>query len=410
MLNQIQNANPKRLILTALDNNRSLWFDNFIPFVLSLRETNYQGEIGVLDYGLSEEHKKRLISQRIRVFTPVRECEELLLDRHLSAGAVAEQYGYDYVAVYDADIWFAQGAFTLFEQLQDPNQLYCTYDAWFCSFLTDCVKPEYQAEISQKLQQLTQQTQYAYQVGLLAGHKQAWHAYRDYVRQQLASAKFFTTYGIDTTLLNLYALDCQQIAFLHQKYNCVPIWGVQHLARGQFQVFGQAVEGLHITRNHRQDPLLTYHNLFADQYYQKGKDFQLTAYTNWHITRESVAIYPIEEHHTVLRFDHLHTNTGVTIGLEQDWLYLDVGGESKICLQNDQEQVVRLVYFYQSRHNKKIPHQHYVSHKPEMRFTSVIDCEYYVDIQPNQCIEFVTRDLDVENTGLRWCFKQLRLR
>ena len=47
----------KRLILTALDDNNKIWFENQIPFVLSLRRTNYTGDIGIIDYGLSEVKK-----------------------------------------------------------------------------------------------------------------------------------------------------------------------------------------------------------------------------------------------------------------------------------------------------------------------------------------------------------------
>ena len=43
----------QKLILTALDDNDPLWYDNLIPFLLSLRQTDYDGEVGVLDYGLS---------------------------------------------------------------------------------------------------------------------------------------------------------------------------------------------------------------------------------------------------------------------------------------------------------------------------------------------------------------------
>jgi len=32
-------------------------------------------------------------------------------------------------------------------------------------------------------------------------------------------------YGVDTTLLNLYALDSEKVSFIHQKYNCPPVWG-----------------------------------------------------------------------------------------------------------------------------------------------------------------------------------------
>lgn len=35
----------KILILTALDNNDEIWYRCFIPFILSLRQTNYSDDI-----------------------------------------------------------------------------------------------------------------------------------------------------------------------------------------------------------------------------------------------------------------------------------------------------------------------------------------------------------------------------
>ncbi|WP_155397791.1 hypothetical protein [Haemophilus haemolyticus] len=51
----------KRIILTPLDNNNTIWYDQFLPFILSLQKTDFytekKGDIGVLDYGLSLEKK-----------------------------------------------------------------------------------------------------------------------------------------------------------------------------------------------------------------------------------------------------------------------------------------------------------------------------------------------------------------
>lgn len=51
----------KGIILTALDNNNTIWYEQFLPFILSLQKTDFytekKGDIGVLDYGLSLEKK-----------------------------------------------------------------------------------------------------------------------------------------------------------------------------------------------------------------------------------------------------------------------------------------------------------------------------------------------------------------
>ena len=94
----------KRLILTALDDNNKIWFENLIPFILSLRRTNYTGDIGIIDYGLSEVKKICLKEHDIKIFKPSYGCKELLLDRHISAADIAQCHSYDQVAVYDCDI------------------------------------------------------------------------------------------------------------------------------------------------------------------------------------------------------------------------------------------------------------------------------------------------------------------
>ncbi|WP_181185621.1 hypothetical protein [Haemophilus influenzae] len=54
----------KNLILTALNDDSALYYDNFIPFCLSLKQTDYQDEVGVIDYGMSELKKRQLTSSR----------------------------------------------------------------------------------------------------------------------------------------------------------------------------------------------------------------------------------------------------------------------------------------------------------------------------------------------------------
>lgn len=363
IMDHSQPQHNKQLILTALNNNQNLWFEHFIPFVLSLKDTHYQGDIGVIDYGLSEEQKHTLHQNHILIFSPQNQCTELLLDRHLSAAQIATTYDYHYIAVYDADIWFPQKELTVFQQIQDNKKLYCTYDPWRCSFLTQCIQPEYIDEVNQSIDILIQKNKYVWQAALIVAHKNAWLQYQNYIQQQLTQEKFIWKYGIDSTILNLYSLQTNQIAFLSQKYNCVPVWGIQQTGQKDgFFVFNEAIEGLHITRNHRTDPLITYPNIHPNKYYQQGKSFQLKTYTMWHITKESMTIYPPESHHTTLTFEYLHTNAAVIIGLGnnndpvmKDNLYLDVAGESTLCLQNTHDEPIKLLYFYQTQHNKKYP-------------------------------------------------------
>lgn len=64
----------KRIILTALDNNNTIWYEQFLPFILSLQKTDFytekKGDIGVLDYGLSLE-KKAVLEKIIFFVSPL---------------------------------------------------------------------------------------------------------------------------------------------------------------------------------------------------------------------------------------------------------------------------------------------------------------------------------------------------
>ena len=50
----------KKLILVALNDNDDIWFNCFIPFAITLKSTNYDGEIGIISYNLSNNKKEKL--------------------------------------------------------------------------------------------------------------------------------------------------------------------------------------------------------------------------------------------------------------------------------------------------------------------------------------------------------------
>lgn len=218
----------QKLILTALDDNDPLWYDNLIPFLLSLRQTDYDGEVGVLDYGLSAAKREVLEGHQVRLFTPSHRCSELLLDRHLSAADIAEVHGVAQLAVIDCDIWFPQPHLDLFAQMQSMDKLYCAFDPWRCTFLISCVVDEAVKEIREQLDTLQQQQGYVWQAGMILGGRDAWINYRDYAVGCLKENHFKAVYGIDATLLNLYSIQHDGVAWLHSKYNCPPVWGIEH--------------------------------------------------------------------------------------------------------------------------------------------------------------------------------------
>ena len=126
-LNVFLNKHEK-LNFTALNDDRSLYYDNFIPFCLSLKQTDYQDEVGVIDYGMSELKKDSLHRQGIKIFPASNRVSELSLDRHLSAADIAKKYDYNNVAVYDADIWFPSPHLSLFKTIENSTALFAAQD------------------------------------------------------------------------------------------------------------------------------------------------------------------------------------------------------------------------------------------------------------------------------------------
>ena len=90
--------------------------------------------------------------------------------------------------------------------------------------------------------------------------------YKQYIEEQLNIKNYLKPiYGVDTTLFNLYALDSEKVSFIHQKYNCPPVWGIE-LKHDEGNLIplvkGENVQGIHITRNHRNDKMLAYPYVF----------------------------------------------------------------------------------------------------------------------------------------------------
>lgn len=408
----------KNLILTALDNNNGLWYENFISFVLSLRETSFNGDIGVIDYGLDNNKKNVLHHQNIKVFPASNAYPELLVDRHISAADIAAVEDYDIIAVFDCDIWFPTKNFTLFEQVTEQHPLYCTYDAWRCSFLVDCVEPEFHADLNRGLDQLESKNGYVWQAGMVVGHKQAWIEYKKYVTEKMTTTSYIKIqYGIDATLINLYAIEKDGIRYLHHKYNCPPVWGVQHkIANGQvvFMVDNQPVECFHITRNHRSDRTITYNNLFFDRFFDNGKAFRTEDAPLYNILPESMLVVE-EEGYTKVKIDSAFADSPVMVGVDSGSLYksgalfIETGGESRFTFSNPHAEPVLIYYMYQGIANFGECARVYLTRNNNWGYSPERNMLYVIELPPGETIAFCTKDLDAKGKRIRWLFDHLRL-
>jgi len=409
----------KRIILTALDNNNTIWYEQFLPFILSLQKTDFytekKGDIGVLDYGLSLEKKAVLEKNNIFCFPPSHCYSEMLLDRHISVADIAEKYAYEQIAFYDADIWFPSQRLTIFDQIIYQDNLYCAYDAWRCSFLADVVPNEQQENEYKKLDEIESKYGYVWQAGVILGHKNAFIKYKNYTENLLLKNNFSMKYGIDATVLNRYSYDKNKVSLLPTKYNCTPIWGVKHIVKNNQHLFlieNEQVEGFHITRNHREDKLITFNGLYPDDFYERGKTFQTGNYILYNIIRESL-VTNNNESQTKLSLDYAKANGHLLIKFDNGDIFqkgavcIECSGESTISFINHYDFSVTLYWHYNEISLYPECNRVYINNgsvfKPKRN-------HYYKNIiQPGQTISFNTQDLNVKEHRIQWIFTDLQI-
>ena len=409
----------KRIILTALDNNNTIWYEQFLPFILSLQKTDFytekKGDIGVLDYGLSLEKKAVLEKNNIFCFPPSHCYSEMLLDRHISVADIAEKYAYEQIAFYDADIWFPSQRLTIFDQIIYQDNLYCAYDAWRCSFLADVVPNEQQENEYKKLDEIESKYGYVWQAGVILGHKNAFIKYKNYTENLLLKNNFYMKYGIDATVLNRYSYDENKVSLLPTKYNCTPLWGVKHLVKNNHHLFlieNEQVEGFHITRNHREDKLITFNGLYPDDFYERGKAFQTENYVLYNIIRESL-VTNNSESQTKLSLNYAKANGHLLIKFDsgdlfrKDALCIECSGESTISFIKNQDSPVILYWLYSGIATYPECTRIYVNNGaifiPKQN-------RYYKDIiGAGKTISFNTQDLNVEEHRIQWFFAGLQI-
>lgn len=409
----------KRIILTALDNNNTIWYEQFLPFILSLQKTDFytekKGDIGVLDYGLSLEKKAVLEKNNIFCFPPSHCYSEMLLDRHISVADIAEKYAYEQIAFYDADIWFPSQRLTIFDQIIYQDNLYCAYDAWRCSFLADVVPNEQQENEYKKLDEIESKYGYVWQAGVILGHKNAFIKYKNYTENLLLKNNFSMKYGIDATVLNRYSYDENKVSLLPTKYNCTPIWGVKHLVKNNQHLFlieNEQVEGFHITRNHREDKLITFNGLYPDDFYKRGKAFQTEDYILYNITRESL-VTNNSESQTKLSLDYAKANGHLLLKFDSGELFrkgalcIECSGESTISFINHQDFPVTLYWLYNEI--ATYPKCTHIYTNCEGMFIPERNCYYKNTIEPGKTISFNTQDLNVKEHRIQWIFTDLHI-
>lgn len=415
----------KDIVLTALNNNGKLWYEQFIPFIISLRTTTYNGDIGVINYGLPQNALNVLKKNNIIVFEPSNIVSNLALDRHFSAYTIAKDFGYDKVALFDADIWFPSEKFTLFENIIDHNVLYATPDNQISTFIYNCIQDSNQEgysykDLNNKLVSIAEKYGFIWQLGLVAGHKNAWKSYNDYLYRMIKNSFVTMSYGIDTTLFNLYSAEKDQVKPLHKKYNCIPNWEINFIFQSEkfkyFTVDNEIVEAIHTPGDFRLNGQYSLAKLFPNKLIELGKVYRLEDSPVYHIIEESLTYPKIENSHKTLKLEYAKANyikiktlDNTEISQTLGALCLEVGGYSKICLSNYHDKEIKFIYSYHA-----LPHHDLCDsinvYKEGLSSYLIKENKYYsVILSPNEKIYFQTDAVDINTKKIRWVFENMRL-
>lgn len=273
-----------RLILVAIDDNDRAWYEMIIPFILSLRNTGYDGRLGVISYGLSAQKQILLLQEGLEIY-PSAGVGMLACDRFLAAAQViANDPELEALALYDADVWFPGPSLNLFEALSDETSLHVARDALFCTFITDPILPHAQALAEQCVSGVLSRFGGALQAGMILGARGAWDDFGAHILACLArvGTDFSITYGLDTTFLHLWAAQGRVVGG-PVALNYVPKWGIHehHDALGTGNLVlahdGKPIEALHMTGDCRFNNSWRYLTRCPDQALALGRPFCLAS-------------------------------------------------------------------------------------------------------------------------------------
>lgn len=270
-------SDPETVMMIALDDHDHAWREMLIPFVVSLRQTNYVGRIGVIAYGMSEEKLQILRDQDIDIVPAARKTT-LACDRFLSAANYVAENKIDRAALYDADVWFQPGGFDLFDQLTDPARMYAALDTWFCDFITTpIIGPNSDYLLNLARDSVFDRFGTAFQAGLIAGSREAWSHFGYFINDcfDRIGTDFNLTFGLDTTFVNLYA-GLGNVVQVDKVYNFVSKWGIRESIdyasnKVVLTCDGARIQALHMTGDVRYEPCWRYSNVYGDVLMDMGR-------------------------------------------------------------------------------------------------------------------------------------------
>lgn len=408
----------KKIILTAVNDNDVFWFDQLIPFLLSLQNTDYDGDIGIISYHLSENKKQILKRQGYLIFEAADRYDTIYIDRQYTTAEIAQKYAYDYVALYDADIWFPAKQFTLFSELYDTEKLFCCYDVSYGDFIEGCVKQDYRSKIRESMQNYLKQHKNLWQVGLIAGYRKAWEQYQNYLVSMLNHSEIFTQdYGIDSLLMVLFSEENGGVIALSEKYNCLPICGNlkfsnitssgEILKEEIFTICDEPVQGLHITGPFRLYGRNSYEYIYHNgkNYFSQGKQFQPE-----NLVTKNVTFPPLTHQNKTAQLKIIKAITENTLIIQQnsDHFSIITGSNTQITLKNSSEKALYLKFAIQPVLGKRITKGRFIYHRNETPTIYHLGVWNTIELKPNEELILVSYDIDHE-AQINWVLNDISL-
>ena len=219
-----------------------------IPFFASLRDNaRFNGKVCVIDYGLSERRKRKLVDAGCFIMQPLKK-HFLCLDKVATVAELGEDVCY---CLYDADIWFAS---PIDELLALPSdRVFATFDAWVCTFLYDCLPPKNRPAFQRVMERHLAKHEWAMQSGMVKSARQGFRELAAVQTELLTSGFANDAYGADTSALHVFFDRRPELAASCDiSFNCVPKWeGFRRLSPTEWRVYDKPVATIHYTGDYR---------------------------------------------------------------------------------------------------------------------------------------------------------------
>ena len=287
-------------VCIAVDNNDRVWYEMLMPFILSLRQTDYDGVIVVIGYGLSEKKQRILEGQAISVVNASGDSP-LTVDRFVEAADYCLNHkNIKKLALYDAGTWFCTLRFDLFSRIVD-DKIYSCHDPHFGDDIVSLLVDARRAE-DFRLAVDRANTEYGamQRVGLVAGTAAAWAKFLQLLRYYMArfGPDFRTYRGIDATILHLCTIS-GEVAQLDVTQNFEIKNGARELASESaglsgFKHLGSPIRAVRAAQDSRFFHRWRFYDNNVDGALRQGQEFALSGAALARTDQADLASQPLQ--------------------------------------------------------------------------------------------------------------------